>query len=161
MNIRAIRIDTDFDQIRSCVVELQDYERQFDPRMPTGESIADAYIEEMQRKCNEHDGQIFLSEIDGSIAGYVTVLARVSSGDLDDGDLVYSYIDDLIVSEKFRKLGVGKKLVEAAELFAKSKNARWLRLSVLARNTSARNLYSSAGFSELYVDYEKSLIDSA
>jgi ribosomal protein S18 acetylase RimI-like enzyme len=88
-------------------------------------------------------------------------LARVSSGDLDDGDLVYSYIDDLIVSEKFRKLGVGKKLVEAAELFAKSKNARCLRLSVLARNTSARNLYSSAGFSELYVDYEKSLIDSA
>lgn len=159
MKIRAARIDTDFEQIRRCVVELQDYERKIDPRMPTGESIADAYLEEMLGKCKEHDGQIFLSEIDGEIAGYVTILGKVRSGNLDDGNLEYSCIDDLIVREQFRRYGVGMKLVEAAELFAKSKNARWLRLSVLARNTSARKLYSSSGFSELYIDYEKSLSD--
>lgn len=159
MKIRAARIDTDFEQIRRCIVELQDYERKIDPRMPTGESIADAYLEEMRGKCKEHDGQVFLSEIDGEIAGYVTILGKVSSGNLDDGNLEFSCIDDLIVREQFRRYGVGTKLVEAAELFAKSKNARWLRLSVLARNTSARKLYSSSGFSELYIDYEKSLSD--
>ena len=141
----------------SCVVELQDYERQLDPRMPSGESIADEYLEEMKTKCEEHDGQIFLSEIDGSIAGFISVLAKVSSGDLDDGNLVYSYIDDLMVRERFRRFGIGRKLIEAAESFAKSKKARWLRLSVLARNTSARKIYSSVGFSELYIDYEKDL----
>ncbi len=159
MKIRTARIATDLEQIRCCVVELQDYERRIDPRMPTGESIADAYLEEMLGKCKEHDGQIFMAEINGDIAGYVTILAKVNSGDLDDGDLEYSCIDDLIVREQFRRDGVGRKLVEAAELFAKSKNARWLRLSVLAKNTSARKLYSSSGFSELYIDYEKNLGD--
>ena len=157
MNIRTVTTDKDLQEIRSCVVELQDYECQLDPRMPSGESIADEYLEDIRRKCEEHDGQIFLSEIDGSIAGFVSVLAKVSSGVLNDGNLICSCIDDLIVREQFRRLGVGKKLIEAAESFAKSKKARWLRLSAMARNTSARKLYSSVGFSELYVDYEKDL----
>ena len=157
MNIRTVTTDKDLQDIRSCVVELQDYECQFDPRMPSGESIADEYLEDMKRKCEEHDGQIVLSEIDGNIAGFVSVLAKVGSGVLNDGNLICSCIDDLIVREQFRRLGVAKKLVEAAESFAKSKNARWLRLSVMARNTSARKLYSSVGFSEFYVDYEKDL----
>jgi len=157
MNIRTVTTDKDLQEIRSCVVELQDYECQFDPRMPSGESIADEYLEDMKRKCEEHDGQIIVSEIDGNIAGFVSVLANVSSGVLNDGNLICSCIDDLIVREQFRRLGVAKKLVEAAESFAKSKNARWLRLSVMARNTSARKLYSSLGFSEFYVDYEKDL----
>ncbi len=161
MKIRAASIDTDFEQIRRCIVELQDYERKIDPRMPTGESIADAYLEEMLGKCKEHDGQIFISEINGEIAGYVTILGKMSSGNLDDGHLAYSCVDDLIVREQFRRNGVGMRLLETAELFAKSKNARWLRLSVLARNTSARKLYSSSGFSELYIDYEKGLSDDS
>ncbi len=161
MKIRAARINTDFAQIRLCIVELQDYEREIDPRMPTGESIADAYLEEMLGKCKEHDGQIFMSEIDGEIAGYVTILGNVRSGNLDDGHLEYSCIDDLIVREQFRRNGVGMKIVETAELFTKSKNARWMRLSVLARNTSARKLYSSSGFSELYIDYEKGLSEDS
>ena len=160
MKIRKAKIAADLELIRCCVVELQDYERNIDPRMPPGETIADAYIEAMLNKCEKHDGQILLSEIDEEIAGYVTILAKVSSGQLDDGDLEYSLIDDLMVKEQFRRYGVGKKLVEAAELFAKSKNARWMRLSVLASNTLARKLYASSGFSELSIDYEKSLDDA-
>ncbi len=157
MNIRTVTTDKDLQEIRSCVVELQDFECQLDPRMPSGESIADEYLEDIKRKCEEHEGQILLSEIDGSIAGFVIVLAKVSSGVLNDGNLICSCIDDLIVREQFRRLGVGKKLIEAAESFARSKNARWLRLSAMAGNTSARKLYSSVGFSELYIDYEKEL----
>lgn len=157
MTIRTATTDKDLQEIRSCVVELQDYECQLDPRMPSGESIADEYLEDMKRKCEEHEGRIFLFEIDGSIAGFVSVLAKVSSGVLNDGNLVCSCIDDVIVKDEFRRLGVGKKLIEAAESFARSKNARWLRLSAMAGNTSARKLYSSVGYSELYIDYEKEL----
>jgi hypothetical protein len=44
MAIREYRAETDFDGLRRCVVELQDYEYRLDSRCPDGESIADAYI---------------------------------------------------------------------------------------------------------------------
>ncbi len=157
MRIRAAKFDEDFDQIRECLIELQDYERQIDPRMPSGDTIADSYFSEMLRSCKEHCGQILVAEVDGLIAGYVTILAKTSSGEIDDGDIEYSLIYDLVVRDGCRGKGLGRKLLEAAETFAKTNDARWLRLSVLAKNRSARALYSSLGFSELYVDYEKDL----
>lgn len=157
MRIRVAKFDADFEQIRECLVELQDYERQIDPRMPSGEAIADSYIPEMLKKCKEHRGRVLVAEVDGIIAGYVTILARMNSGDIDDGDIEYSLIHDLVVRDRYRGKGLGRKLIEAAESFAKTNDARWLRLSVLARNRSARALYSSLGFSELYVDCEKDL----
>lgn len=157
MHIRVAKIDADFDQIRECLVELQDYERQIDPRMPSGNVIADPYLSDMLRKCKEHRGQILVAEVDGIIAGYVTVLTKLSSGAIDDGDIEYSLIDDLVVKHNSRGKGLGRKLIEAAKSYAKTNDARWLRLSVLAQNRSARALYSSLGFSELYIDYEKDL----
>jgi len=160
MCIRPANIDADFQQIRECVIELQDFERRIDTRMPSGGAIADDYIADMLRKCEEYRGKILVAEADNSIAGFVTILTSVSSGDLDDGDIEFSSIDDLIIRQQYRGTGLGRKLIEAAESFARSKKARWLRLSVLAKNVSARQLYSQLGFSELYVDFEKDLSNS-
>ena len=84
-------------------------------------------------------------------------MSKVTSADLDDGDLEYSLIDDLFVREQFRGNGIGKMLVQAAEHFAASAGPVWLRLSVLANNITARRLYKELGFSELYIDFEKDL----
>ena len=157
MNIRQARLDEDLDQIRECVVELQDYERRLDSRMPPGEEIADAYIAEMLRKVDATGGQILVATSGTVLAGYATVLLKVASEDLDDGDLVYSLINDLYVSERFRGQGIGKAIVKAAENFVRDAGGRWLRLSVLAGNTNARRLYEALGFAELYVDFEKDL----
>ncbi|MDX2410743.1 MAG: GNAT family N-acetyltransferase, partial [Woeseiaceae bacterium] len=56
-----------------------------------------------------------------------------------------------------RGQGVGHQLLESAEEQARKDGARWLRVSVLARNKLARELYEKAGFSELYIDFEKAL----
>ncbi|MGI9287457.1 MAG: GNAT family N-acetyltransferase [Pseudomonadales bacterium] len=157
MRIRVAKIDADFGQIRERLIELQDYERQIDARMPSGETIADSYFSEMLKNCKAHLGQILVAEVDDLIVGYVTVLAKTSSGEIDDGDIEYGLIYDLVVKDKWRGNALGRKLIEASETFAKTNGARWLRLSVLAQNRSARALYSSIGFSELYVDYEKDL----
>jgi ribosomal protein S18 acetylase RimI-like enzyme len=101
-----------------------------------------------------------VAEADGEIAGYVMILTKVRSEDLEDGDVEYGLVADLVILEKFRKMGFGKKLLEAAEAHAMSNGVRWLRVGVLAGNPAAMNLYFAMGFSDSYMELEKDLMTS-
>ena len=125
--------------------------------MPSGLDIIDEYIPQMMQRCKSCLGQIFVAEVDGSIAGYVTVLAKVSSGELEDGDIEYGLVADLVVKRDFRGAGIGRALLESAESYAVDNDVKWLRIAVLAANRSAKELYSNMGFSELFFEMEKDL----
>ena len=157
MIIRAFDSKADTQQLRDCVIELQNFEREIDPRMPSGEEIVDDYIVAMLFRCRMCDGQVLVADIDGEIAGYVTMLNRVQSDDLDDGNLEFGLIADLLVRKAYRGTGLGRELIAAAESFAREHDVRWLRISVMAQNAAARKLYASTGFSEIYVELEKDL----
>jgi GNAT superfamily N-acetyltransferase len=157
MIVRAYDSKADTQQLRDCVIELQNFEREIDPRMPSGEEIVDDYIVAMLFRCRMCDGQVLVADIDGEIAGYVTMLNRVQSDDLDDGDLEFGLIADLLVRKAYRGTGLGRELIAAAETFAKEHDVRWLRISVMAQNAAARSLYAATGFSEIYVELEKDL----
>lgn len=157
MAIRKLNSETDSAGLRDCMIELQNFERNIDPRMPSGEDIADEYIVEMLHRCRQCDGQVLVAEVDGDIAGYVTILNRVQSDDLDDGNIEFGLVADLVVRKAFRGSGLGKKLMAAAEQHARDDNVRWLRISVMATNQGARALYSELGFDEIYIELEKDL----
>ena len=146
--------------LRVCVVELQDFERRIDPRIPPGAAIADAYIADMFKRCEECGGRILVAEVDGDVAGYATILPKVRSEQLEAGDLEYGLISDLIVLERYRGLGLGQKLLAAAEQYAKACKVRYLRIGVLAGNQVAESLYASSGFSPLYAELEKTITGS-
>ena len=42
--IRDYEPSRDRDQLRACVVELQEFERGLEPRLPRGEEMADQYL---------------------------------------------------------------------------------------------------------------------
>jgi len=157
MPVRPYSPKSDFDQLRDCMIELQNFERNIDPRMPSGEDIADEYIVEMLHRCRQCEGQVLVADLDGDIAGYVTILNRVQSDDLDDGNIEFGLVADLVVRKAFRGSGVGKKLMAAAEQYARDDNVRWLRISVMAANRRARQLYTDLGFEEIYIELEKDL----
>ncbi len=85
---------------------------------------------------------------------------RSRASNSEDGDLEYGLISDLVVLEAYRGLGLGKKLLAAAEQYARTCNVKYLRIGVLAGNQAAENLYASAGFSVLYKELEKALTRS-
>lgn len=157
MNIRSARKSQDRLHLRKCVIELQDFECQIDPRMPAGKDIADEYIEHLFNRCIECDGDILVAENEKEIAGYTLVLAKEVSEEIEDRGLEYGLIADLMVLRKFRGLGIGRQLLEAAESYANSHTVKWLRIGVLAKNDLARELYQSRGFEEYYVELEKDL----
>lgn len=160
MLIRDFNEKLDLDSVRDCVIELQDFECRLDPRMPPGADIVDAYVPHMLERCRQCEGKVLVAEVDGKVAGFATILTTVRSEEIDDGDLEYGLVSDLVILEKFRKLGLGRRLLEEAEAFAKECDVRWLRIGVLARNKAAVGLYSSMGFADHYVELEKDLADS-
>ena len=80
--------------------------------MPSGRDIVDEYIPQMLDRCIECDGRVLIAEVNGEIVGFVTILTKVSSGDLEDGDLEYGLVSDVMVVERFRSQGLGRKLLE-------------------------------------------------
>lgn len=132
--------------IRACVIALQEFERAIDPRLPSGEAMADAYCERLHARCSEADGRIFVAAERERVLGFVAVVAREPFTEPDDPPGTYALVTDLVVLEPHRGLGLGKRLLARAEAFARDAGARELRIGLLARNDTARRLYVEAGF---------------
>jgi len=153
----------DFDEVvhlegvQACLIELQDFERLLDPRLPSGAEIVDDYIPRMLDRCTTCNGRVLVAELNEEVVGYATILAKVRSEEIEEGDIEYGLVSDVVVASKYRRQGIGRKLMEAAELYAKSNDVRWLRIGVLAKNHSADNLYDSMGFKRMYIEREKDL----
>ena len=60
-------------------------------------------------------------------------------------DIRTLYIDDICVDENARRLGVGRKLYEYVENYAREKDFYNLTLNVWALNTGAKAFYDSCG----------------
>ena len=155
--IRAFDVSRDLDDLKRCFVELQDFERAYDSRMPAGADIADECVSRMLDRCKQEDGRVFVADVDGGITGYVSAFARVRTEVLHEGEFEYALIGDLVVLEAYRKRGLGKALLRTAEDYVKERGARWLRIGAVSGNQRAINLYESMGYERSYTELEKSL----
>jgi ribosomal protein S18 acetylase RimI-like enzyme len=142
-------------RLRSCVVELQDFERALEPALPKGEAMADRYLAYMLERCAGTAGRIFVAEEDGVVVGFVGVLARVVPE--PDEAQAYAYVSDLVVLPAYRRRGIGRALLERAEAYARREGAGTLRVGVLAKNEAAGRLYRSKGFSDYTIHLNKPL----
>ncbi len=158
MHIREYDETKDRAGLRRCVIELQDFERNFDPRKPEGSGIADAYIENLLSKCRRCLGAIFVAEDAGIVVGYTCVLARVRSDDVSDEPREYALVKDLVVLSNYRNRGIGRRLLDASEAYARDHGAACLQIAALAANAVARALYTERGFKEREIILEKPLL---
>jgi GNAT superfamily N-acetyltransferase len=143
--IRAYRPE-DTGAVRRCVVALQEYERHLDPRLRPGEEMADAYWENIQQRCRDANGQVFVADDGGVVVGFVSVLAAEPFVEPDDPIGPHALVTDVVVLPSHRGQRIGARLLERAEAFARDAGATELRIAVLADNVAARRLYLSEGF---------------
>jgi GNAT superfamily N-acetyltransferase len=132
--------------LRRCVAALQDFERTIEPRLQPGEAMADAYCRQIHARCDEHAGRVFVAELDGGVVGFVSVNARQPFTELDEPPGTYALVTNLVVLEPHRGHGIGRRLMERAEAFARDAGAAELRIGVLAANAAARTLYDARGY---------------
>jgi GNAT superfamily N-acetyltransferase len=108
--------------------------------------MATDYLAQMHVRCRQYAGAIFLAERLGEIAGLVMVLAHVPFEELDEPPGNYALVAELVVRDGYRRMGIGRALLEAAERYARGANAAELRIMVLSQNSPARTLYLREGF---------------
>lgn len=155
--IRDYEPARDRDQLRACVIELHEFERGLEPRLPTAEEMVDQYLAFMLERCARTFGPVFIAEVDHTVAGFVAVLASVPPQEPDEDRASYAYVSDLLVRSAYRRRGLGRALLEQAERFARGAGASLLRVGVLARNEGARRLYAGMGFADYAVRLSKPL----
>jgi ribosomal protein S18 acetylase RimI-like enzyme len=67
------------------------------------------------------------------------------------------YIPELIVAKKYRRLGVGKMLIESCVGIAKRKNCFRIRLESGKQRKEAHKFYPSLGFEQSALSYNYDL----
>ena len=155
--IRDFDTESDHSGFAHCVSQLQGFERELDPRMRTPEELVPGYADFLLARCRQYAGKILVAESGSEMLGYVCILARVPTEEPDDGDYEYALVSDIVDDQRYRGHGIGRALLAAAEDHARIQGAKWLRISVMARNAPAKALYEQYGFNPLYVDMEKPL----
>lgn len=100
---------------------------------------------------NHGESTLFIAHEAGVAIGFAQLYPSFSSASLARTFI----LNDLFVSERYRKNGVGKLLIAAAVAFAKSLGALRLTLATAVDNTPAQALYHSCGWKrdEQFVGY--------
>ena len=92
-------------------------------------------------KLLDESSAVFVSELDGAIAGWLHVcLVRRLIVE------PFAEIGGLVVGEKFRRRGVGKALVEAAQRWAREQSVARLRVRTNQVREGAKAFYEHLGF---------------
>ena len=100
---------------------------------------SEAYLEEMLANENIH---LFAAEHEGTIVGMLTlVIVDIPTGRK-------AWIEDVVVYDQARGLGIGKALVERAIACAKEVGSRKLYLTSNPSRKAAHALYAKCGFEE-------------
>lgn len=156
--VREFRL-ADREAIKTCIVELQNYERKIEPNRREGSSICEKYVERILKNCSEQNGKIFVAEDgDGDVVGFCSVWIERKLEELISTVTEYTYISDLVILPSYRGKGFGEALLAAAEKHARHSNVNTIMINALTKNVNAIEVYKKTGFQEYETLLKKELV---
>ena len=96
----------------------------------------------LHKRIVNNESIIFIGTENEKIIAFVQLYETFDSLNLSKKLVLY----DLYVLEKYRKLGIGRKLMNKSKDFAKNNNFPRIELSTSIDNYSAQKLYESLGY---------------
>lgn len=126
------------------------------PELRLGSEIGQAYADTLLREAQERNGIVLMARIDDRAVGFICGwLMQDDDMLLRDDARAYAYISDLYVDEAWRRRGVGRQLLQAAETEMRRRGARQMRICSKAHNRMAVASYQSVGYSAYEVTFWK------
>ena len=84
---------------------------------------------------------------EGNVVGMVTMQRLISSA---EGDYI-GQIEDLVVKENYRKMGVGSRLINKMRALAQDHGYKRIQLAADIDNENALRFYSRRGFHQTHL----------
>ena len=99
-------------------------------------------------KLYENEGkELLVANYEGEVVGMVTMQRLISSA---EGDYI-GQIEDLVVKEAYRKMGVGSRLVNQMRAIAQAYGYKRIQLAADEANANALQFYSRRGFHQTHL----------
>lgn len=139
--------DVDIPILLGLLYELGRPEPQVDSDVDSFRKLAKQYI------CDS-DKKILVAVVDDvEIVGLLSIvfMTRLNQKTLE------LYIPELVVREKYRKFGIGSKLINSCIEIGKKKNCHRIRLESGNQRTSSHQFYKHLGFSQYAQSFTKKL----
>ena len=95
---------------------------------------------------NRFDTDYFVALADGKTVGFVLVQQLDTPDYACNIPYKYAYLMDIKVSKLYQGNGIGAKLIERVEQWAKDRGLAYVELNVLAENKGAQKLYKRTGY---------------
>jgi len=121
---------------------------------PQKDSDVDKFRNLIKKYVTDSDKKIFVAELDDmKIVGMVSMmfLPRLNHTTLE------LYIPELVVLEKYRNQGIGKKLINSCIVLAKEKKCHRIRLESGNQRKDSHQFYKNLGFKQSALSFTKNL----
>jgi ribosomal protein S18 acetylase RimI-like enzyme len=140
------------------VRQLQRHETRCFDRLKPPDSLGRWHLDDLLDEAETRSGRLLAAEWNLEAVGYAAFLPGLTSAE-DHDEVLYSYADvgGLAVAVHHRGNGIGRALMSECERLALAAGEKWLRLSVLGGNRSARQFHEGFGMRESLVGLEKKL----
>jgi ribosomal protein S18 acetylase RimI-like enzyme len=110
----------------------------------------DGYAQFVATQLDAPDAAVFVAEANGAVIGYVYV--AVESYDYMSLRGPAGVVHDIIVDPERRRHGVGRRLLEVALVYVRSRGLSQIVLSTAEGNRAAQQLFASLGFRRTMVE---------
>jgi|BEDMetMinimDraft_2_1075160.scaffolds.fasta_scaffold00172_6 ribosomal protein S18 acetylase RimI-like enzyme len=157
MSSRAvIRLATkeDMESIIELFSRLKMLNEEFDPMLKISNNLFEKLREYVEESINDVNSFIVIAEVDNEVIG----AAKVSIRERIFHEINFmGLIEEFYVSPKYRRKGVGEKMLKYITKELERRGVKLLAASFPTRNEIAVNFYSKQGFRSLECVYAKSL----
>ncbi|HEY9165378.1 MAG TPA: GNAT family N-acetyltransferase [Candidatus Kryptonia bacterium] len=103
----------------------------------------DMVLSRLKKIDSEREHRVWVAEIEGLVVGWIQCASRIT---IESGE--FAEIVGLVVDEKSRTRGIGRKLVEKAERWAKEIGQQSIRVRTNVKRVESNIFYRTLGFSE-------------
>ena len=138
MKIRQA-VKNDSAQLKSLFLENQKYTQKFDKEVVVNEQTEKEIEKDVERAFKEPNNQIFVAEENQKIVGFI--IANFSPGVIRSG-----WINEIFITESFRKKGIGFKLMAKGIDCLKQKGAKKVELITHKLNQEVLSFYQKLDF---------------
>lgn len=154
MNVKVAQKE-DFQRLEPVLIEVELHHVDLEPEVFNPIS---AYDQDHFNSLVESESEIiFYAEEMGVIAGVIIVIEKEHPPIPMYVAEVFAEVQELSVTKKFRRKGVGLLLMQTAEAWAKSRGRKHMQLSVWAKNHGAVQFYKDSGYLPMIIRYQKAL----